>query len=258
MHVLHDWLLTAERVAVHLPTRTAVIADPHLGYAEARRSQGEAVPLDSVAELLEPLHRVMRQQAARRLVVAGDLLEDGDCHEALTAFLHWLNRSRIEWIAVVPGNHDTGLEVSAAAKSRSLLHPDGVTLGGWRIVHGEGRLPDGPVVHGHEHPCLRWSPKSRAIRPRLASRIAPCAIEGPCYLCGPQRLILPAFSAEAAGVNILSARRWRGFRCQVIAGDRVLDLGEVSTLRHRLSAACGLASINSNAASTNPSASRSC
>ena len=45
MILRHDWLLTPARVAIHTPTRTAVLADLHLGYAEARHRTGEAVPL---------------------------------------------------------------------------------------------------------------------------------------------------------------------------------------------------------------------
>ena len=33
------------------------------------------------------------------------------------------------------------------------------------------------------------------------------------------------FSADAAGVNVLCARRWAGYRCGVIVGERVLDFG---------------------------------
>ncbi|HTU91252.1 MAG TPA: metallophosphoesterase [Gemmataceae bacterium] len=249
MRVLHDWLLTPERVAVHLPTRTAVVADLHLGYDEARRRRGDAVPGESMTELLEPLLRVKRQHAARHLVIAGDLLEEGDCREALAAFLEWIDRNSFDLMAVVPGNHDLGLEETSRKckrryKDPSLtlpartICPQGVMVGGWRIVHGEGLLPDAPVVHGHDHPCLRWLPKSRANRPRFArGRFAPDAIDGPCFLSGPQRLILPAFSKEAAGVNVLSVRRWRALCCHVVAADRVLDLGAVSTLGRRLSAA---------------------
>ena len=231
MRVLHDWLLTAERVAVHLPTRTAVVADLHLGYAEARRRRGDAVPDESVIELLEPLRRATQQHAARRLVVAGDLLEDGYCREALAAFREWLDQNHLDLIAVVPGNHDLGMEECLATRQITLpIRREGVDVGGWRIVHGEGSLPDAPVVHGHFHPCLRW----RANRLRFArGRFAPDTIDGPCYLSGPQRLILPAFSKEAAGVNILSVRSWRKLCCQAIAADRVLDLGEVSTLRRK-------------------------
>jgi metallophosphoesterase superfamily enzyme len=234
MRVLCDWLLTAQRVAVHVPTRTAVVADLHLGYAEARRRRGDAVPNESLSQLLEPLLVVRQEHGARRLVIAGDLLEDGDCREALAEFLGWLDRSDMDLIAVVPGNHDVGLD----AKFRLPLCPQGVDVGGWRIVHGESSLPDGRVVHGHDHPCLRWSPKSRANRPRFArGRLAPDTIDGPCYLSGQERLILPAFSQEAAGVNILSVRRWRTLCCHIVAGHRVHDLGEVSTLRRRLSVA---------------------
>jgi metallophosphoesterase superfamily enzyme len=238
MRVLCDWLLAPERVAVHLPTRTAVVADLHLGYAEARRRRGEAVPSESVTELLEPLRRVKQQHAARQLVIAGDLLEDGDCRETLADFLEWLDRSEIDRIAVVPGNHDLGLEASLDVKSRLPVYPQGVEVGEWRILHGEGSLPNIPIVHGHFHPCLRWSPKSRANRPRFTrGRFAPNTIDGPCYLSGPQRLILPAYSKEASGVNILPERCWRALRCHAVAGNRVLDLGEVSTLRRRLNIA---------------------
>lgn len=238
MRVLHDWLLTAQRVAVHLPTRTAVVADLHLGYDEARRCRGDAVPSESVSDLLEPLHCVFQQHAAHKLIVAGDLLEEGNCHEALAAFLQWHDRSNIERIALVPGNHDLGLQGLTAPENRIQLCPQGVRVGGWRIVHGQGVLPDAPVVHGHDHPCLRWSAKSRANRPRFVrGRFAPDTIDGPCYLSGPQRLILPAYSKDAAGVNILSVRSWRALSCQMIAADRVLDLGPISTLRRRLALA---------------------
>jgi metallophosphoesterase superfamily enzyme len=235
MHVFHDWLLTPQRVAVHLPTRTAVVADLHLGYAEARRRRGDAVPRESVPQLLEPLRRVERQYMTRQLVIAGDLLEDNDCCEALAEFLEWLHQSEMDRITVVPGNHDRGLEASPLARSCLPLCPQGIDVGEWRIVHGEGSLPEAPVVHGHFHPCLRWSPKRRANRPRFSrGRFAPDTIDGPCYLSGPGRLILPAFSKEAAGVNILPVRRWRALHCHVVVGNHVLDLGAVSALRRKL------------------------
>src|SRR5438067_991701 len=35
-----DWLLTPQRVAVHRPSGSAVVADLHLGYGQARRRGG--------------------------------------------------------------------------------------------------------------------------------------------------------------------------------------------------------------------------
>jgi metallophosphoesterase superfamily enzyme len=233
MRVLDDWLLTAERVAVHLPSATAVLADPHLGYAHARRRSGEAVPGDCLDEQLAGLLQVRQQHGVRRLVVAGDLLEEGSSHSALAAFEEWLLRKGFELSAVVPGNHDGGM---AARDHKDWFYPEGFLLGGWQVRHWDGPLPDSLVVHGHEHPCLRWKPRSRVIRPRPFDGKQSHAIESPCYLVGPGRLVLPAFSADAAGVNVLSMRRWRPYRCCVIAGDRVVDFGELATLRPRLAA----------------------
>jgi metallophosphoesterase superfamily enzyme len=235
MRVLDDWLLTAERVAVHLPSATGVLADPHLGYAQARRRSGEAVPGDCLDEQLAGLLRVREKHGVMRVVIAGDLLEEGSSHSVLGAFEEWLDRNGIHLTAVVPGNHDGGV---TALGNKDWIYPEGFLLGRWQVRHGDGPLPDGLVVHGHEHPCLRWTPRSRVIRPRpFDGRSSPNAIESPCYLVGPGRLVLPAFSADAAGVNVLSVRRWRTYRCCVIAGEQVVDFGELATLRPRLTAA---------------------
>jgi len=45
---------------------------------------------------------------------------------------------------------------------------------------------------------------------------------------------LPAFSCDAAGVNVLGDPRWAKFRCHVITGERVLDFGEVKVLAARM------------------------
>jgi metallophosphoesterase superfamily enzyme len=93
--------------------------------------------------------------------------------------------------------------------------PEEFLLGPWRVVHGDGPLPPGRLVQGHEHPCVRW-----------AGRIV-----APCYLVSSSRLVLPALAPDAAGVNVVQNRRWAAFRCCVIAGDEVLDFGRVEDLR---------------------------
>jgi metallophosphoesterase superfamily enzyme len=203
---LQDWLLTPNRAAVHLPTATAVVADLHLGYGVARRRCGEAIPLPSLEQLLAPLTALPE---ARRLVIAGDLFEDG-CDAALAAeFLDWTARVGLELAGIVPGNHDRSPGRVAAVLP---LCPEGVRLGEWLVVHGDGELPPGPVVHGHLHPCLRW--KDLAV---------------PCYLVGPERIVLPAFSADARGASVLREARWGEFTCHAIA-EGVFDLGPVAAL----------------------------
>jgi putative SbcD/Mre11-related phosphoesterase len=214
MQVLDEWLLTPQRVAVHLPTRTAVVADLHLGYDEARRRAGEAVPVVPLGRQLARLQEVLAHHGLRRLAVAGDLLEDGRCQQALQAFRDWLASGSAELVGVAPGNHDRAPE-NAQALGDCLVREEGVAVGRWRVVHGDGPLPPGLVVQGHEHPCVRW-------------RQGPTA---PCYLVAEGRLVLPAYSADAAGVNVLGARRWRDFRCCVLGAGEVLDFGPVGNLR---------------------------
>lgn len=213
MRVLGEWLLTPQRVAVHLPTATAVVADLHLGYGGVRQRGGEAVPEGALAQTLAPLRDLFTAQSIRRLVVAGDLFEDGRVRgEELAAELSgWLADCGVE-LAVVPGNHDCGLPGGGLP-----VCPDGVRLGDWLVVHGDGARPAGPVVQGHEHPWLRWR----------------AGVEGPCFLVAADHLVLPAYSTDAAGVNVLTAGRWARYRCIAIAGDRLLDFGGLAALRSR-------------------------
>ena len=215
MHVHTDWFLTPERAAVHLPTGTAVVADLHLGYDQVRCRSGEAVPAFSLDDTIAGLSAVVARSQVRRLLIAGDLFEDGRCHALAADLLGWLAGTGVELAGLIPGNHDRDL---APGDAPLPVWPKGFKLGRWRVVHGDGKLPRGSVVHGHEHPCLRWERRRSA----------------PCYLVGSRRIILPAFSEDAAGVNVLGDRRWRSFRCLVPAGERVLDFGEVGTLARRV------------------------
>jgi putative SbcD/Mre11-related phosphoesterase len=208
-----DWLLTPQRVAVHLPTRTAVAADLHLGYDRVRRRGGEAVPERSIEEELGPLRRSLEEQGVSRLVIAGDLFEDGrfERDEMVEDLLGWAARHSVELTAVVPGNHDRGLGDATELPVRR----EGLRIAEWTVVHGDAARPEGPVVQGHEHPWLRWRP----------------GVEGPCYLLAEGHLVLPAYSADAAGGNVLGQARWANYRACVIAGAQVLDFGPVGQLR---------------------------
>ncbi len=218
MQVLTDWLLTAERVAVHLPSNMAVVADLHLGYAEARRRAGEAGPVRSLEELLQPLAAVLSRQQSRRLVIAGDLLEAGRCHTVLSDFHSWRKQHALEQTILIPGNHDRDLVTTndvTVGWNSDLMIAACYPVGEWTVIHGDGDLPAGRVVQGHEHPWFR-----------CAGRLG-----APCYLLKQNHLVLPAYSADAAGVNVLGVRRWRDYHGAVIVQDRVLDFGPLAALR---------------------------
>jgi hypothetical protein len=204
--------LTTTRAALHIPTQTVVVADLHLGYDRVRRRGGEAVPVRSIAQELALLQSFFLHGEARRLLIAGDLFEDGryQGEEMIEELLTWLHETGVELVGVIPGNHDRGISTTSLP-----IFAEGMDLGGWRIVHGDGAVPSGAFAQGHEHPYLRWSP----------------GVEGPCYLVASGHLVLPAYSADAAGGNVLSQSRWERHRCCVIAGGQMLDFGEVSRLR---------------------------
>jgi metallophosphoesterase superfamily enzyme len=212
MRVLDEWRLTPGRVAIHLPTCTAVAADLHLGYDRVRQRGGEAVPARTVAEELALLATVLHAEHTNRLVIAGDLFEDGRVQrdELIEEMAGWLQRERIELVAVVPGNHDRGL---GDHDERLRIARAGIDLGRWRIVHGDGERPAGAVVQGHEHPWFRCR-----------------GAGGACYLVADEHLVLPAYSPDAAGGNVRGVKRWSAYRCCVIAGDGVLDFGELGRL----------------------------
>lgn len=211
MLVHKHWLLTPHRAAIHLPTQTAVIGDLHLGYDLARHQNGEAVPDAGLDEAIGSLQSLVKKHGIKRLVIAGDLIENYAGLGAALDLKSWLELVGIELVGIVPGTHDRVLN---RLSERLPLRPDGVLVGNWRVVHGDGPLSDQPFVLGHYHPCFRWG-----------GRVA-----GSCYLVGLQRLVLPAFTAEAGGVSVLHDPRWRRFRCCVIADDEVLDFGELDGL----------------------------
>jgi hypothetical protein len=211
MLVLDEWLLTAERAAIHRPTATAVIADLHLGYSEARRRSGEAVPLADPKAILATLDTLRRCHGVESLAIAGDLVENRCGFESAIRFLDQAGRAGIRLAGVVPGNHDRGWIDSGLPLP---LFPQGIELGRWLIVHGD-QLPDRDwLVHGHLHPWLRRR-----------------TLDVPCYLIGDRRLILPAFSRDAAGVNVLAGKEWRGYRCAAVGPERVIDLGTLPAVK---------------------------
>jgi len=208
MIVHTDWLLTAQRVAIHVPTATAVVTDLHLGYSECRRRAGEAIPLLDTTQQLQPLGKVIKKHSVRRLVIAGDLFEAGFSPDVAKEFQQWPEGAGVKLTAIVPGNHDRDLTLWSEIGP---IAPGGFMLDPWCILHGNEKIPHGPVVHGHIHPAVRWHGK------RL-----------PCYLIGPNRLVLPAFSLDAAGVNVANDPTWRGYRWVAIQAGKLIDVGQAA------------------------------
>lgn len=218
---LGAWLLTPEGAAVHLREQTAVIADVHLGYEWARGAAGDCVPAHSLAETLARLDFLLGRTGIRRLVVAGDLVESGrPCRRTaadLRRLRDWLAGRGVDLVAL-EGNHDRGGLFLAPADVPSPL-PASVLVGGWTIAHGHRPVASKQTITGHFHPVLRAE-----------------GTAAPCFLAGPGRIILPAFSSNAAGCDVLAGpipRDWlaASLRCLASSGSELLDFGPLAALR---------------------------
>jgi metallophosphoesterase superfamily enzyme len=97
--------------------------------------------------------------------------------------------------------------------------PASFVLDGWTIAHGDRPIAVEQTISGHFHPTLRVD-----------------GFAAPCFLVGPGRIVLPAFSANAAGGDVLAGpvpREWidRGLRCIASTGSELLDFGPLPVIR---------------------------
>jgi metallophosphoesterase superfamily enzyme len=203
MRLFDEWQLLPQRFAVHEPSATAVLADVHLGYTAARQRLGDAIPWRTVVEEMQPLVDAAGTHELRALIVAGDLFERGYDAGLYQQFLEVLDRQHIHFLGLVPGNHDRGSD-----KATNLpLFPEGYELADWRIVHGDQPVENPRAVLGHWHPAIRA--KGR---------------KAPCFLAHGTQLMLPAFSLDAAGVDVRTDSRWKNWDCYAIEGNDVIKV----------------------------------
>jgi putative SbcD/Mre11-related phosphoesterase len=210
------WQLAPEGAVIHAGERLAVVADVHLGYEWARGHGGDCLPAHSLAETLARLSPLLARTAIDRLVVAGDLVESPrPCvrtHTDVARLAQWLADRGVTLITLA-GNHDPR------------PHPpllETLDVAGWTIAHGHRPIDAPRTITGHEHPVLRAG-----------------GVCVPCFLVGPSSIVLPAFSRNAAGVNVASGATpaaWREgrLRCIVASGEEWLDFGPVCELGRKL------------------------
>jgi putative SbcD/Mre11-related phosphoesterase len=198
------WWFTPECAAVCVEERVAVLADVHMGYEWARGSGGDCLPAHSLAETVAKLERLLARVPITRLVVAGDLVESSaPCRRTsadLRQLVGWLGHRGVS-LEALAGNHDPA--------PRETLE-----IAGWTIAHGHRPVAGKRLMLGHHHPVLRAGPA--------------CA---PCFLVSLETIVLPAFSQNAAGLDVATARLpaplfGKALRCLASSGDEVLDFGD--------------------------------
>lgn len=207
------WCLTPEGAAVLEAERTAVVADVHLGYEWSRAAGGDVVPEHSLRETIAKLGRLFDRCDVARLIVAGDLTESASpCPRTardVERLRHWLSERGVSLVALA-GNHDP---------PRRPPWPSTIEVGGWTIGHGHRPIAGKRIMFGHHHPAIRAG-----------------GLVAPCFLVDERTIALPAFSMNAAGLDVLTAGlpealRGRSMRCVAGAGAELLDFGPLERLR---------------------------
>jgi len=210
------WTLAPEGAAIHAGERTAVVADVHLGYEWSRGSGGDQVPAHSLAETLAKLGALLGRAKIERLVVAGDLTETAaPCVRTLRDVRRLADWLAGRGVALIPlmGNHDM---------PRRPPLPATIEVDGWTIGHGHRPIAGPRIIFGHHHPALKAD-----------------GLAAPCFVVGPAAIALPAFSPNAAGLDIRAFNLPEIFtgcspRCVAGLGGELLDFGPLEALRTRL------------------------
>jgi putative SbcD/Mre11-related phosphoesterase len=212
---IDPWRLAPEGAVIHPGERLAVVADVHLGYEWARGHGGDCLPAHSLAETLAKLARLLTRAAIDRLVVAGDLVESPrPCRRTVAdvaTLTRWLADRGVSLVALA-GNHDP---------HQIPPLPATLEVAAWTIAHGHRPLSAPRTITGHDHPVFRAR-----------------GLSAPCFLVSPKAIVLPAFSPNAAGCNVLAEAvptAWRDTSFRVVAaGAECLDFGPRDELLRRL------------------------
>lgn len=188
-------LLAHSSGALWIPeSRTALVADVHLGYSWAQRRRGELGPLADVAAK-EKLLLLAADLNPQQFVFLGDLVH---APKPCTPEREWIENLLTELtgraqIIAVRGNHDR-------AFAREFGHLPLTTVETWSApgilaLHGDrlsnAAIPESAtLIMGHLHPSLSLRDASGANR------------KFPLFLVTPHCIVLPAFSPFASGFDV--------------------------------------------------------
>ena len=186
---------------------TLVVADVHLGKADAFRVRGLPVPEGDNARDLDRLSALCEKHAARQLVVAGDFFHSPSGMSAgLERMLGDFLTSLQTPVLLVIGNHDAGLVKLPSALQTCAVHE----ISGIRIIHDPADAVPGILnLAGHWHPVVRI-PDGRRTSLRL-----------PCFLLRGDLLVLPSFGSFTGGAV---TDKLPGDRHFVTLRDQVIEL----------------------------------
>lgn len=174
-------VLLGDRAAFLPDLGCLLIADLHLGKAQAFRSLGVPVPGGTTAHNLARLDRLIAGCQPRELIFLGDLLHarHGRSAALQTTVRDWRDRYPQVDMHLVRGNHDSRAG-DPPSDWRIAIVDEPWLRAGWALCHHPQVVPGHYVLAGHLHPCALVA--SGSDRLRL-----------PCFHLGTRQGVLPAF-----------------------------------------------------------------
>ncbi len=196
------------------------VADLHLEKGSACAMRGHLVPPWDTRATLDRLALLLRRYAPRTVLALGDSFHDTGGPGRLMAADAIRLRAMAEahefvWLL---GNHDPLPPDGMLGATAEWWEADGIVF---RHQAGAG---NGIEVCGHHHPKA-----SVATRAQTITR--------PCFVAGPQRLMLPAFGAFTGGLDVrnpaIAGLFPRGARAFLLGRDRLFafSLGQAAGMQ---------------------------
>ncbi len=143
--------------------RHLVIADLHVGLEDSLGAGVSVGKMTSTGDLVEDLGRAVGKSGADSLVVLGDAKSGtgsivGGEWSGVREFFEAAH-GMVEDVALVPGNHDAGIERLLPGRTE-LASPAGLVVGNVLLTHGHAMPSDNlshvdGIVMGHVHPVFR-------------------------------------------------------------------------------------------------------
>ncbi len=204
---------------IYFPSiKTLAVSDLQLGFEEAMRKQGFALPISQLKLIKQLFDRMLgglerKKMQVGKVVINGDLkhefarLEKQEYFE-ITQLIQFLKDRKLE-VKIVRGNHDNyllsltsrlGIDVPEFLIENEILFVHGDKIPGGELL-GENK-PLKTIVIGHEHPAIK-------LKDELGiGHKFKCALQGEWEFKGKafrkkfQLIVLPAMSPLAAGTAI--------------------------------------------------------
>ncbi|WP_432379869.1 ligase-associated DNA damage response endonuclease PdeM [Duganella sp. P38] len=210
IEIAGEQLLMLPQKALYWPRESMlIIADIHFGKAASFRALGVPVPAGTTSANLAALDDLIARLPVRQVMFLGDFLHARAARApaTLAAMQAWRARHPDLLLTLVRGNHDAHAGDPPPQLAMAMVDEPHV-IGPFAFCHHPDVMVPSYVLAGHVHPVYR-------LRSGWDSLLLPC------FLVGPERMVLPSFGAFTGGHPVLAQP---GERVFVSSGEAVLEI----------------------------------